>query len=44
VAGQWFSAGTPVSSINKTDLHDMTEKWLKVSFNTITFNIYVTEN
>jgi hypothetical protein len=25
-AGQWFSPGTPVSSINKTDCHDITEE------------------
>ena len=24
VAGQWFSSGTPVSSINKTDRHNIT--------------------
>jgi hypothetical protein len=24
-AGRWFSPGTPVSSTNKTDLHDVTE-------------------
>jgi hypothetical protein len=24
-AGQWFSPGTPVSSTNKIDLHDITE-------------------
>jgi len=31
--GQWFSPGTPVSSTNKTDHHDITEK---VALNTIT--------
>ena len=30
-----FSQGTPVSSINKTDRHDMTEILLKVALNTI---------
>jgi hypothetical protein len=25
VAGRWFSPGTPVSSTNKTDRHDITE-------------------
>jgi transposase InsO family protein len=25
VTGQWFSAGSPVSSTNKTDRHDITE-------------------
>ena len=36
VTGGWFSPGTPVSSINKTDRHDMTEILLKVALNTIT--------
>jgi len=35
VAGRWFSLGTPVSSTNKTDRHDTTEKLLKVVLNTI---------
>ena len=30
-----FSPGTPVSSTNKTDYHDQTEKLLKVTLNTI---------
>ena len=30
-AGQWFSPGTPVSSINETDCHDITEILLKVA-------------
>ena len=34
--GAWFSLGTPVSSTNKTDRHDITEILLKVAFNTIT--------
>ena len=34
-AGQWFSPGTPVSSTNKTDHHDITEILLKVVLNTI---------
>jgi hypothetical protein len=29
VAGRWFSPDTPVSSINKTDLHNITEILLK---------------
>jgi hypothetical protein len=29
-AGRWFSLGTPVSSTNKTDRHNMTEILLKV--------------
>jgi hypothetical protein len=32
---RWFSPGTPVSSINKTDRHDITEILLKVVLNTI---------
>ena len=36
MAGQWFSPGTPVSSTNKTDRHDITEILLKVVLNTIT--------
>ena len=31
----WFFLGTPVSSTNKTDCHDMTEILLKVALNTI---------
>jgi hypothetical protein len=30
-----FSPGSPVSSINKTDRHDITEILLKVALNTI---------
>jgi hypothetical protein len=33
--GQWFSPGTPVSSTNKTNHHDITEILLKVALNTI---------
>ena len=36
VTGQRFSAGTLVSSTNKTDRHDITEILLKVALNTIT--------
>jgi hypothetical protein len=36
VAGQWFSPGTPVSSANKTDRHDITEILLKVALSTLT--------
>jgi hypothetical protein len=32
--GSWFSPGPPVSSINKTDRHDITEILLKVALNT----------
>jgi len=35
-AGRWFSPGTPVSSISKTDYHDVTEILLKVELNTMT--------
>jgi hypothetical protein len=35
---RWFSPGTPVSSTNKTDRHDITETLLKVALNTITLN------
>jgi hypothetical protein len=33
--GWWFSLGTLVSSINKTDCHNITEKLLKVALNTM---------
>ena len=33
--GRWFSPDTPVSSTNKTDLHDIAEILLKVALNTI---------
>jgi hypothetical protein len=33
--GQWFFLGTPVSSTNKTDRHDIAEILLKVALNTI---------
>jgi hypothetical protein len=36
--GLWFSPGTPISSTNKTDRHDITEILLKVALNTITPN------
>ena len=35
-AGLWFSLGTPDSSTNKTDCHDITEILLKVVLNTAT--------
>ena len=34
--GRWFSPGTPVSSTNKTDRHDIAEILLKVALNTRT--------
>ena len=37
-AGRWFSPGTPVSSTNKTDGHDITKILLKVAINTISLN------
>jgi hypothetical protein len=33
--GRWFSPGSPVSSTNKTDRHDITEILLKVAFNAV---------
>ena len=32
---QWFSPDTPVSSTNKTNIHDIAEMLLKVELNTI---------
>ena len=37
--GRWFSPGSPVSSTNKTDRHDITEILLKVALNTTTQNL-----
>jgi hypothetical protein len=34
VTGQWFSPGTPVSSTNKADRHDIAKILLKVALNT----------
>jgi hypothetical protein len=34
-SGRWFSQGTPNSSANKTDSHDIAEILLKVALNTI---------
>jgi hypothetical protein len=36
ICDRWFFLGTPVSSTNKTDHHDITEILLKVALNTIT--------
>jgi hypothetical protein len=33
--GLWISQGSPISAINKTDCHDITEILLKVALNTI---------
>ena len=38
------SPGTPVSSINKTDCHDMTGKLLKMALNTIHLRQYIFMN
>jgi hypothetical protein len=38
----WFSPGTPVSSINKTDRHEITEILLRGVLNTITLTLSVT--
>jgi hypothetical protein len=35
VTGRWFSLGTPISSTNKTDRHDIAEILLKVALYTI---------
>ena len=37
--GWWFSLGTPVSSTNKTNRHDITEILLKVALNTISHKL-----
>ena len=37
--GWWFSRGTPVSSTNNTDRHDITEILLKVVLNIINLNL-----
>jgi hypothetical protein len=39
VAGQWCFPGTPVSSTNKTDCHDITEILLKVALNIIALTL-----
>ena len=36
---QWVSPGTPVSSTNKTDNHDITEILLKVALNIVTLTL-----
>ena len=37
--GRWFSPGTPVSSTNKTDHHDINKILLKMALNTITITL-----
>ena len=44
MVGQWFSPGTPLSSTNKTNCHDIAEILLKVALNTITPTLYMAEN
>jgi hypothetical protein len=39
MAGWWFSTGTPVSSTNKTDCHNITEILLKVALKIINLNL-----
>jgi hypothetical protein len=41
--GQWFSLGTPVSSTNKTDCHNVTKILLKGALNTITLTLTLNE-
>jgi hypothetical protein len=35
MTGRYFSPGTPVSSTNKTDLHDIAKILFRVALNTI---------
>jgi hypothetical protein len=37
-AGQWFSPGTPVSSTNKTDRHDITS-WMMTNNSQVMTNL-----
>jgi hypothetical protein len=39
VTGRWFSPGTPFSSTNKTDCHDIAEILLQVALNNITLTL-----
>ena len=39
VTGRWFSPGTPFSSSDKTDCHDIIELLLKRALNTITLTL-----
>jgi hypothetical protein len=41
-AALYVSPGTPVSSTNKTDRHDITEILLKMVLNTITLALRIT--
>ena len=40
--GWWFFPGTPVSSTNKTDRHDITEIWLKVALSATNLSLNLT--
>jgi hypothetical protein len=40
VTGRSFSPGTPVSSTNKTDRHDINEILLKVALSNINVNLF----
>jgi hypothetical protein len=42
-AVRWFSPDDPVSCINKTESHDITEILLKVALNTITILAFVVD-
>jgi hypothetical protein len=44
VTDRWFSPGTPVSSTNKTDHHDIAEILWKMALSTITLSQYVTSH
>ena len=39
--GRWLSSGTPASSTNKTDRHDITAILLKVTVNTTTLTLLI---
>ena len=41
--GQWFFPGPPVSPTNKTDHHDLIEILLKVTLNTITLTLPISQ-
>ena len=43
-AGRWVSPGTPVSSTNNTDRHDMIKMLLQVVLNTIILTTSPSEN
>jgi 7-keto-8-aminopelargonate synthetase-like enzyme len=42
--GRWLSLCTSVSTINKSDCHDITEILLKVALNTITLTLFTTKS